>query len=79
MRRTRGIRLVAAMVLVLDVALGALAAGSAQAASVVVLPRPGQVGVSLSGLYGTLLKAGNVGDQFGNGPGIAVRLRYRMR
>ena len=79
MRRTRGIRLVAAMVLVLGVALGALAAGSAQAASAVVLPRPGQVGVSLSGLYGTLLKGGNVGDPFGNGPGIAVRLRYRMR
>ena len=79
MRRTRGIWLVAAVVLVLGVALGALAAGTAQAKSVVVLPRPGQVGVSLSGLYGTLLDAGNVGDQFGSGPGLAVRMRYRMR
>jgi hypothetical protein len=79
MRRTRGIWLVAAVVLVLGVALGALAAGTAQAKSIVVLPRPGQVGVGLSGLYGTLLKAGDVGDQFGSGAGMAVRVRYRMR
>jgi len=79
MRRTRGIWLVAAGVLVLGVALAVLAVGTAQAKSVVVLPRPGQVGVSLSGLYGTLLDAGNVGDQFGSGPGLAVRMRYRMR
>jgi hypothetical protein len=79
MRRTRGIWRMAAVVLVLGVALGALAADSAQARSIVVLPRPGQVGVSLSGLYGTLLDGGNVGDQFGSGPGMAVRVRYRMR
>lgn len=79
MRRTRGIWQVAAVVLALGVALGALAAGTAHAKSLVVLPRPGQVGVSLSGLYGTLLDRGNVGDQFGRGPGMAVRLRYRMR
>jgi len=79
MRRTRGIWLVSALVLVLGVALGALAAGAAQAKVVVVLPRPGQVGVSGSYLYGTLLKAGNVGDQFGSGPGMAVRVRYRAR
>lgn len=77
MRRNRGSWLVA--VLVLGVTLGALAAGPAGAASVVVLPRPGQVGVSVSGLYGTLLKGGNVGDQFSSGPGLAVRVRYRMR
>jgi hypothetical protein len=67
--------------LTLGVALGALAAGTAQAGAgtVVVLPRPGQVGGSVSGLYGTLLDAGNVGDQFGSGPGLAVRMRYRMR
>jgi hypothetical protein len=66
-------------VLVLGVVLGALAAGSALAKPIVVLPRPGQVGVSGSLLYGTLLDGGNVGGQFGSGPGMAVRIRYRMR
>jgi hypothetical protein len=75
MRRIRGFWFVVAVLL----ALGGLAAGRAQAGSVVVLPRPGQVGVSLSGLYGTLLQGGNVGDGFGSGPGMAVRVRYRMR
>jgi hypothetical protein len=79
MRRTRGSWLVVGVVLILGVVLGALAAGTTQAASVIVLPRPGQVGVSGSYLYGTLLKGGNVGEQFGDGPGLAVRLRYRMR
>ena len=67
------------VVLALGVALGGLAVGGAQAGSVIVLPRPGQVGVGVSGLYGTLLNSGNVGDQFGSGPGMAVRVRYRMR
>jgi len=79
MRRTRGIRRMAAVVFILSVAFAVLAVGTARAKSVVVLPRPGQVGVSFSGLYGTLLKGGSVGDQFGSGPGMAVRLRYRMR
>jgi hypothetical protein len=79
MRCTRGLWSVAALVLFLGVALGALAARPARAGALVVLPRPGQVGVSASGLYGTLLDAGNVGDQFGSGAGMAVRLRYRMR
>ena len=79
MRRTRGSWLVAVMVLALGVALGGLAVHPARAGTIVVLPRPGQVGVSLSALYGTLLEAGNVGDQFGSGPGMAVRVRYRMR
>jgi hypothetical protein len=79
MRRIHDRWQVTAVVLVLGVALGALAAGTAQARSVVVLPRPGQVGVNLNGLYGTLLDGGNVGDQFGSGPGMAVRIRYRMR
>jgi len=35
--------------------------------------------VSLSGLYGMLLESGNVGDQFGSGPGISLQMRYRMR
>jgi hypothetical protein len=79
MRSTRDIRLVTAVVLVLGAALGVLAAGPAQAKSIVVLPRPGQVGVSASGLYGTLLDGANLGDQFSSGAGMAVRVRYRMR
>ena len=79
MRWTRSRWSVAAVVLFVSLALGAITAGSARAGSVIVLPRPGQVGVSVSGLYGTLLDAGNVGDQFGSGGGVAVRLRYRMR
>ena len=79
MRRIRGFCFVLAAVLVLGAALGVLAAGTARAGSLVVLPRPGQVGVSLSGSYGTLLDVGNVGDQFGSGPGMAFRVRYRAR
>jgi hypothetical protein len=79
MRRTRDIWRMAAVVFVVGAALGALAPGTARAGTVVVLPRPGQVGVSVSGLYGTLLDSGNVGEQFGSGAGMAVRLRYRMR
>jgi hypothetical protein len=79
MRRIHGFCLVVAVVLALGVTLGGLAAGMAQAGTVVVLPRPGQVGVGLSGLYGTLLRGGNVGDVFGSGPGMAIRVRYRMR
>jgi hypothetical protein len=79
MRRIRGFWFVVAVVLALGVALGGLATGTAQAGSIVVLPRPGQVGVSLSGMYGTLLDSGNVGAIFGSGPGMAVRVRYRAR
>lgn len=79
MRRNRGFWFVVAVVTTLGVALGGFAAGTARAGSVVVLPRPGQVGVELSGLYGTLLENGNVGDLFGSGPGMAVRMRYRAR
>jgi hypothetical protein len=79
MRRIRDIGLRIAGLLVLGVTLGALAAGMAQAKSVIVLPRPGQVGVSVGGLYGTLLQSGNVGAQFGSGPGMMVQMRYRMR
>ena len=52
---------------------GWLAAGVAHAAAQVILPRPGQVGFSLQGQYGTLLSSGNLGDEFGSGPGLAVR------
>lgn len=51
----------------------------ARADGTIVLPRPGQVGVSLQGQYGTMFKAGEIGDTFDSGAGLAVRLRYRMR
>jgi len=79
MRRSRGIRMGLAAVIVAGAVLVALVAGAAQAKPLVVLPRPGQVGVSGSWMYGTLLNNGNVGDQFGGGTGLGLRLRYRMR
>lgn len=51
----------------------------ANAASSIVLPRAGQVGLGLQVQAGTLLKSGGLGEEFGSGPGMAVRLRYRMR
>lgn len=50
-----------------------------QAASTVVLPRAGQVGIGVAGTGGTLLAVGGLGSEFGAGGGLAVRLRYRMR
>jgi hypothetical protein len=60
-------------------AVGLAVAGNAQAKTLIVPPRPGQVGLGLWGQYGDLLQSGEIGEQFGNGPGLAVRLRYRMR
>jgi len=54
-------------------------AAAAGAASNIVLPRPGQVGIGIQGQAGTLLESGDLGDLFSSGPGIAVRMRYRMR
>ena len=54
-------------------------AAPAGAASSIVLPRAGQVGIGISGAYGTLLPTGELGEEFGAGPGISVRVRYRMR
>jgi hypothetical protein len=51
----------------------------ARAATTIVLPRPGQVGIGIQGGYGTLLDGGNLGRDFGNGPELTIRLRYRMR
>jgi len=48
-------------------------------ASMIVLPRPGQVGIGIQGQFGALAKAGELGDEFGSGPGLTVNLRYRMR
>ena len=54
-------------------------ASAAGAKTVIVPPRPGQVGLSLQGQYGALMQSGGLGEDFGTGPGLAVRLRYRMR
>ncbi len=62
------------------VAMAALTlAAPVRAESTIVLPRPGQVGISVQGQYGSLLQGGAIGDLFNSGPGLAVRLRYRMR
>ncbi len=61
------------------VVMGLAAATVAEAASSLVLPRAGQVGVGLQGQFGTMLESGALGDEFGSGPGLAVRVRYRMR
>jgi hypothetical protein len=57
----------------------AVHAAPAGAASSIVLPRAGQVGIGISGSYGTWLPSGELGEEFGGGPGISVRIRYRMR
>lgn len=57
----------------------ALLVAPATWAAPIVLPRPGQVGLGIQGGYGTLLKSGDLGREFGEGPTIAARLRYRMR
>jgi len=54
-------------------------ASTAGAKALIVPPRPGQVGLSVQGQYGALLESGTLGEDFGSGPGLAVRLRYRMR
>jgi hypothetical protein len=52
---------------------------AAHAASTIVLPRPGQVGIGVQGGYGALVPTGDLGDVFSDGASFAVRLRYRMR
>lgn len=66
-------------VAVVMVGIGMSLASGAWAASTIVLPRPGQVGIEVQGGYGTLLKSGDLGGSFGQGPHMAARLRYRMR
>ena len=63
---------------VASLALALAGARPAQAATI-VLPRPGQVGIGVQGGYGALLKTGELGNNFSDGPTFAVRLRYRMR
>ncbi len=65
--------------------LAAIAAGASlilpahALGATVVLPRPGEVGFAVLPQYGTLLKGGELGEDFGSGAGFALRLRYRMR
>lgn len=67
-------------VLVLGCALCLVALSSVQSrAASLVLPRSGQVGIGVLGQYGTLMQAGRLGDEFGAGAGMAVKLKYRMR
>lgn len=81
---SRGGELMVGVVLMVSVA----AAAAANAASSIVLPRPGQVGISIQGGYGLLTESGNLGKAlpadsrypgFGAGPTYSIRLRYRMR
>ena len=66
------------VLVVIAVAL-ALAPNPARAESSIVLPKSGQVGLSVGGGYGSLLESGPVGSLYGAGPTLAIRLRYRMR
>jgi hypothetical protein len=65
--------------LVAGMLLAGLTASTAAHAWVVVPPRPGQLGVSLDGQYGSFFKTGGLGSEFGAGPGLGVRVRYRMK
>ena len=69
MQAVRGVLIVAALVALVPV----------PARAQIVLPKAGQVGVSIGGGYGSLLESGNIGSIFGSGPTFAVRVRYRMR
>jgi len=59
--------------------LTALTAAPRAHAVPIVLPKPGQVGFALQGQYGTMFSGGNLGSEFGDGGGLTVRVRYRMR
>jgi len=71
----RGSRWLVAVVL----SAGLAASSVAHAGWVVVPPRPGQIGVALDGQYGSFFKTGGLGSEFGTGPGLGVRVRYRMK
>ena len=49
------------------------------ARTLIIPPRPGQVGLSIQGGYGGFMTQGAIGGDYGSGPGLAVRVRYRMR
>lgn len=56
-----------------------LAAATQARATNIVLPRSGQVGIGVQGQFGALLDAGKLGQEFGAGGNLAIRLKYRMR
>lgn len=60
-------------------ALAAMLPAVEARAVVVVPPHSGQLGVGIQGQYGSLMKTGGLGSDFGTGGGLAVRLRYRLR
>jgi len=60
-------------------ALTLFGAGIAEAKIIVVPPRPGQLGVGIMGQYGSFLSSGGLGSEFGQGGGLSVRLRYRLK
>ena len=60
-------------------ALLTVCAWPAHAANTITLPRSGQVGIGITGSFGTLLPTGELGNEFGSGPGLSVKIRYRMR
>jgi len=65
--------------LALILACGALLLPGHALAAKIVLPRPGDIGFAGFAQYGALTKAGEIGEDFGSGPGFGFRLRYRMR
>ncbi len=81
MRRTRRFNPVTGWLVIPCVAVALLAgAAAAHAGTIIVPPRPGQVGIGFDPLqYGTLLNTGEFGKGFGSGPGLGFKLRYRMR
>jgi hypothetical protein len=81
MRRTR-FQPVTRSIAALCVAAALLAgAAVACAETIIVPPRPGQVGFGMGANMGALLKQGDFGKGFGASgePGVSVQLRYRMR
>lgn len=66
-------------ILAVAVVAAALAAAATARAATITLPRPGQVGFGGQGQFGSLLKGGEFGSDFGSGAGLSFRARYRMR
>ncbi len=56
-----------------------LGAAPAAADNTIILPRAGQVGIGIQVQGGSLLSSGDLGTEFGSGPGLTVKVRYRMR
>lgn len=60
-------------------AVAAVLVAAAGAEAQVIPPRPGQVGVGGQAQFGALLDSGDLGSLYDLGPGLGVRVRYRMR